>query len=135
MDKLTDNQFLFGFEGRINRFKYWYALFAGMISCLVFLLALALAIGVIFSTHVKSVDIQFFKIFGNPPSFPFSANFSGADPDTTALISILFHVAGTPHLVPDGRHDQVASRSQQKRLVDRRLLHRSGPAWRHRGPA
>ena len=26
MDKLTDNRFLFSFEGRINRFKYWYAL-------------------------------------------------------------------------------------------------------------
>ena len=23
MDKLTDYQFLFGFEGRINRAKYW----------------------------------------------------------------------------------------------------------------
>jgi uncharacterized membrane protein YhaH (DUF805 family) len=96
MDKLTDNQFLFGFEGRINRAKYWYALFASMISCLVFMLALAFAIGIVFGAHVTSVAIQFFKIFGNPPSFPFSASFSGADPETAALISLLFHIAGTP---------------------------------------
>ena len=96
MGKLTDNQFLFGFEGRINRAKYWYALFASMISCLVFMLALALAIGIIFGVHVKSVDIQIFGIFGTPPSFPFQASFRGADPETTALISTVFHVAGMP---------------------------------------
>jgi uncharacterized membrane protein YhaH (DUF805 family) len=96
MGKLTDNQFLFGFEGRINRAKYWYALFASMISCLVFMLALALAIGIIFGVHVKSVDIQIFAIFGIPPSFPFQASFRKADPETTALISLLFHLAGTP---------------------------------------
>jgi uncharacterized membrane protein YhaH (DUF805 family) len=31
----TSNAFLFSFEGRINRAKYWYALCASMISCLV----------------------------------------------------------------------------------------------------
>jgi uncharacterized membrane protein YhaH (DUF805 family) len=99
MGKLTDNQFLFGFEGRINRAKYWYALFASLISCLVFIFALAFAIGIIFGAHVTSVDVQFFDIFGNPPSFPFRARFSGADPEATALISLLFHLAGTPIFV------------------------------------
>jgi uncharacterized membrane protein YhaH (DUF805 family) len=99
MGTLTDNQFLFGFEGRINRAKYWYAVFASLISCLVFMLALAFAIGIIFGAHVTSVDVQFFDVFGNPPSFPFRARFSGADPETTALISLLFHLAGTPIFV------------------------------------
>lgn len=99
MDKLTDNQFLFGFEGRINRAKYWYAFFASMMSCLVFMLALAFAIAVIFGAHVKSVHIHFIDVFGNPPSFPFSASFSDADPETMAIISLLFHVAGTPIFV------------------------------------
>ena len=44
MDKLTDNRFLFSFEGRINRFKYWYALFASGIFCLVLLLLLAFVV-------------------------------------------------------------------------------------------
>jgi len=96
MDKLTDNRFLFGFEGRINRFKYWYALFASLIFCLVFTFALAFAIGIVFGAHVRSVDIQIFAIFGIPPSLPFQASFRNADPETTALISLLFHLAGTP---------------------------------------
>jgi uncharacterized membrane protein YhaH (DUF805 family) len=99
MGKLTDNEFLFGFEGRINRAKYWYALFASMISCLVFMLALAFAIGIIFGTHVRSVDVQFFKIFGITPSFPFQASFRGTDPETAALIATIFHVAGMPIFV------------------------------------
>ena len=99
MDKLTDNRFLFGFEGRINRAKYWYAQFASMISCLVFLAALAFAIAFIFRATVKSVHLRITEVLGNPLSFPFSASFSGADPETTALVSTVFHVAGTPIFV------------------------------------
>ena len=99
MDKLTDNQFLFGFEGRINRAKYWYALFASMTFCLVFMAAAASAIGVIFGAAVKSVHVNIFDVFGNPPSLPFSASFSNADTETAALIARIFHVAGTPIFV------------------------------------
>jgi uncharacterized membrane protein YhaH (DUF805 family) len=99
MGKLTDNQFLFGFEGRINRVKYWYALFASLISGLVFMAALAFAIGVVFGATVTSVYIHIFDVFGNPPSFPFSASFADADLETTALVSLIFHVAGTPIFV------------------------------------
>jgi uncharacterized membrane protein YhaH (DUF805 family) len=96
MGKLTDNQFLFSFEGRINRAKYWYALFASMISGLVFMAAVASAIGVIFGAAVKSVHLHILDVFNNPPSFPFGASFSNADPETTALVSLIFHIAGTP---------------------------------------
>src|ERR1700719_3669854 len=99
MDKLTDNQFLFSFEGRINRAKYWYALFASMTFCLVFMAAGASAIGVIFGAAVKSVHVHIFDVFGNPPSFPFSASFGNADTATAALITLIFHVAGTPIFV------------------------------------
>jgi uncharacterized membrane protein YhaH (DUF805 family) len=99
MDKLTDNQFLFGFEGRINRAKYWYSLFASMTFCLVFMAAAASAIGVIFGAAVKSVHVHIFDVFGNPPSFPFSASFGNADTATAALITLIFHVAGTPIFV------------------------------------
>jgi uncharacterized membrane protein YhaH (DUF805 family) len=99
MNKLTDNQFLFGFEGRINRAKYWYALFASMTFCLVFMAAAASAIGVIFGAAVKSVHVHIFDVFGNPPSFPFVASFGNADPETSALIALIFHVAGAPIFV------------------------------------
>jgi uncharacterized membrane protein YhaH (DUF805 family) len=99
MDKLTNDKFLFGFEGRINRVKYWYALLASGISCLVFMLALAFIIGTIFGVVVKSVDVRFFDVFGNPPAFPFSAGFADTDPETAALISLIFRVAGTPVFV------------------------------------
>jgi uncharacterized membrane protein YhaH (DUF805 family) len=99
MNKLTDNQFLFGFEGRINRAKYWYALFASMTFCLVFMAAAASAIGVIFGAAVKSVHVHIFDVFGDPPSFPFSASFGNADTATAALITLIFHVAGTPIFV------------------------------------
>ena len=58
MDKLTDNKFLFSFEGRINRFKYWYALFASGIFCLVLLLLVAFVIGGILGADVRSIHIQ-----------------------------------------------------------------------------
>ena len=97
MGKLTDKRFILSFEGRINRFKYWYALFASGISCLVFMLLLAFAIGGIFGATVTSVHIHFSDVFNNPPSFLFGANFQGAGATSHAApISLLFHAAGTP---------------------------------------
>jgi uncharacterized membrane protein YhaH (DUF805 family) len=102
MDKLTDNRFLFSFEGRINRFKYWYALFASGIFCLVLLLLLAFVIVGILGADVKSIHIRshILDVFHNPPSFPFSASFgnAGVTPHA-ALIALIFHVAGTPILI------------------------------------
>jgi uncharacterized membrane protein YhaH (DUF805 family) len=99
MGKLTDNQFLFGFEGRINRAKYWYALFASMCFCLVFMGVAAFAISLIFGASVKSVHVQLVEVFGIPKSLPFSATFSGADPETSALVTLLFNIAATPIFV------------------------------------
>jgi uncharacterized membrane protein YhaH (DUF805 family) len=102
MDQLTDNKFLFSFEGRINRFKYWYALFASGIFCLVLMLLLAFVIGGILGADVKSIHIQghVLDVFQNPPSFPFSASFGDADATPhAALIALIFHVAGTPILI------------------------------------
>jgi uncharacterized membrane protein YhaH (DUF805 family) len=97
MDKLTDNRFLFSFEGRINRFKYWYALFANGIFCLVLMLLLAFVISGIFGATVKSVHLQILDVFNDPPSFPFSASFGGAGATShAALITLIFHAAGTP---------------------------------------
>ena len=99
-NSLTSNEFLFSFEGRINRVKYWYALFASLISCLVFLAVLAFAIGGTFGAGVKSVDIGLFDIFSNPLSFPFGASFNNAGPTSTAtLIPLLFYAGGTPIFV------------------------------------
>ena len=52
MDKLTDIRLLFSFEGRINRVRYWYALFASGIFCLVLLLQVAFVIGGILGADV-----------------------------------------------------------------------------------
>jgi len=41
----TSNAFLFSFEGRINRAKYWYAIVASSVACMVFLSIVACAIG------------------------------------------------------------------------------------------
>jgi uncharacterized membrane protein YhaH (DUF805 family) len=91
----TSNEFLFSFLGRINRAKYWYASFASLISCGVFLSVLAFALGAIFGDHVKSVYLNVYDIFGDPPSLPFRASFAdtGLAP---ALVSLLFYALGTP---------------------------------------
>ena len=60
----TSNEFLFGFEGRINRAKYWYASLASQISCAVFLWILALVLGAIFGDHVKSIKFDLYLMFG-----------------------------------------------------------------------
>jgi uncharacterized membrane protein YhaH (DUF805 family) len=99
-NSLTSNEFLFSFDGRINRVKYWYALFASVISCLIFLAVLAAAIAGIFGAGVKSVNIGLFDIFSNPLSFPFRASFNNAGATSTAtLISLLFYAGGTPIFV------------------------------------
>ena len=90
----TSNAFMFGFEGRINRAKYWYAFFASMIFCLVFLGVLAAVLGGIFGVGVKSIDVQPLGIFSDPPSLPFGAHFSGAGP--APPVSLLFYALGTP---------------------------------------
>lgn len=98
-NSLTSNEFLFGFQGRINRARYWYAVFACMISCLVFLILLAAALGAIFGAGVKSVDLNTFGVFGDSPSLPFKADFSGAGP--ASPVSLLFYALGTPIFVVD----------------------------------
>jgi uncharacterized membrane protein YhaH (DUF805 family) len=96
MGKLTDNQFLFGFEGRINRARYWYALFASGAFCIVFMAIAASVIGVIFGATVKSVNVNFLGAFGSPLSLPFGARFGNADPETSALVTRIFYIAATP---------------------------------------
>jgi uncharacterized membrane protein YhaH (DUF805 family) len=95
----TSNEFLFSFEGRINRAKYWYAAFASGISCLFFLFVLALALGSMFGVASKSVyvSIDIFEIFSNPPSSPLRASFD--NPPAPAAFSFLFNAAGTPILI------------------------------------
>jgi uncharacterized membrane protein YhaH (DUF805 family) len=96
MGKLTSNQFLFGFEGRINRAKYWYALLASTLCCFVFLSAAALALSGIYGATVKSVQLHVLAILGDPPSLPFSADFGRVDPETARHISLIFHFAAAP---------------------------------------
>jgi uncharacterized membrane protein YhaH (DUF805 family) len=93
----TSNAFLFSFEGRINRAKYWYALVASSVACLVFLSILASAIGGIFGSSIKSVDFDFNDVLTKFPSWPFSVSFLDAAPSPAAMI--LFYVMGTPIFV------------------------------------
>jgi uncharacterized membrane protein YhaH (DUF805 family) len=87
--------FLFGFEGRINRAKYWYVSFASLCSYLVFcvfMAVLAWALGGIFG--VTSVNVHIF------PLFSFQASFRDVSPASSAtLIYPLFYAAETPFLV------------------------------------
>ena len=95
--KLTDNRFLFSPEGRINRLKYGYALFANLIFCLVCMTAVAFAVGRIMGAGVKSVDVNFLALFGFPPAFPFNISFGLAGPASTATLDpILLRAAETP---------------------------------------
>ena len=54
-------EFLFGASGRINRAKYWHALYVGVIDCLVrlvFLVFWVFVLNAIFGTSVKSVHLN-----------------------------------------------------------------------------
>ena len=110
----TSNEFVFSFEGRINRAKYWYALYAGMISCLVRLVVLALVLGAIFGASVKSVHLNIYDIFNDPPSFPFRVSFGSSGP--ASLASLLFDAGGTPIIVVAIR---FLAASTVRRLHDR----------------
>jgi uncharacterized membrane protein YhaH (DUF805 family) len=92
----TSNAFLFSFEGRINRAKYWYALFASSAACLVFLSILAFAIGAITGARVKSVDVHLVNWLGSFPSFPFTVRFRNTVPSPAV---VLFYAMGTPIFV------------------------------------
>jgi uncharacterized membrane protein YhaH (DUF805 family) len=87
--------FLFSFEGRINRAKYWYVSFASLCSYLVFFVfmaVLAWALGGIF--RVTSVHVQIFPLFSYWARFSYDSPASSA-----ALIYPLFYAAETPFLV------------------------------------
>jgi uncharacterized membrane protein YhaH (DUF805 family) len=93
MGSMLSNEFLFSFKGRINRAKYWYAVFASSISCLVFMGIVAAAIAGIFGVGVKSVDLDL-DVFRHPLSLPFRVSFSNAGPTSTAALS--FYAFGAP---------------------------------------
>jgi uncharacterized membrane protein YhaH (DUF805 family) len=87
----TSNAFLFGFEGRINRAKYWYAIVASSFACMVFLSIVAYAIGGITGAGVESVNLDFLDWLGSFPSFPFTVSFR----DTAPLPAVvLFYAMG-----------------------------------------
>ena len=90
----TSNEFLFSLKGRINRAKYWYAVFASSAFCGVLLGVWAFALGRIFGANIKSVHLNFLDIA------PFDITFSEAGPALTeTLISLLFYAVGTPIVV------------------------------------
>jgi uncharacterized membrane protein YhaH (DUF805 family) len=110
----TSNKFLFSFEGRINRAKYWYALYASMISCLFFLAVWAFVLGAIFGVSVKSVHLNIYDVFNDPPSLPFRVDFSSGG--HTWLVSVLFYAGGTPIFIAAIR---ILAATTLKRLHDR----------------
>jgi uncharacterized membrane protein YhaH (DUF805 family) len=118
----TSNAFLFSFEGRINRAKYWYAIVASSVACMVFLSIVAYAIGGIFGAGVKSVHLDFLDWLRNFPSFPFTVSFRDTAPSPAV---VLFYAMGAPIFVVGMRFltAATAARSQQERLVDRPVLH------------
>ena len=107
----TSNQFLFSFQGRINRARYWYAAFASSAFCGILLGVLAFALGRIFGADVRWVHLNFLDIV------PFNVTFGDAGPASTqALVSLLFYVGGAP-IVVFGTWFLVAT--TVKRLHDR----------------
>jgi uncharacterized membrane protein YhaH (DUF805 family) len=99
-DHSTGDEYLLSFEGRFNRARCWYALYVGMISCLVrliFLVFLAFVLDVVFGTSVKSVHLNIYDIFNDPPAFPFRVSFGGSGP--AWLVSILFYVFAASSMV------------------------------------
>jgi uncharacterized membrane protein YhaH (DUF805 family) len=105
------------FEGRIDRAKFWFALYVGMILCLVrqvFLVFWVFALDAIFGTSVKSVHLNIYDIFNDPPSFPFRVSFGGGG--LAWLVSLLFYVGATPIFVFAIR---LPAATAVKRLHDR----------------
>ena len=88
-NRYTSNEFLFSFEGRINRAKYWYAVFASSAFCGVLLGVLAFALGRIFAVSIKSIHLNFFDIAA------FNITFSEAGPAPTET-QTLFYAGGAP---------------------------------------
>lgn len=86
MASMVSNAFLFGFEGRINRAKYWYAVFVSMMSCGVFMAMLAIAIGGIFGAGWKWVHVDPLGAFNFPPSLPYGASFRDTGPMSPAAL-------------------------------------------------
>jgi uncharacterized membrane protein YhaH (DUF805 family) len=108
---------LLSFEGRINRAKFCYALYAGIISCvvrLVFLIFLVFVLDAIFGTSVKSVHFNIHDIFNDPPSFPLQVSFG--DSGAAWLVSLLFYAGVTPIFVFAIR---LPAATTVKRLHDR----------------
>jgi uncharacterized membrane protein YhaH (DUF805 family) len=93
----TSNAFLFSFEGRINRAKYWYAIVASSVACMVFLSIVAYVIAGVFGVSIKSIHVDFFGVLTKLPSLPFSISFGDAAPSPVALV--LFYGVGTPIFV------------------------------------
>jgi uncharacterized membrane protein YhaH (DUF805 family) len=91
---IVSNEFLFSFKGRINRAKYWYALLASTIFCLIFLMILSDAIAHIFGVDVAGIDLDFQDIFRHFPSLPFHISFDNAGP--TSAAALWFYAIGTP---------------------------------------
>jgi uncharacterized membrane protein YhaH (DUF805 family) len=116
-DNQTVDEFLLTFEGRLNRAKYWYALLVGVTDCLfrlVFLVFLVFALNAIFGTSVKSVHLDIYDIFNDPPSFPFRISFGSSG--FAWLVSLLFYAAATPKLVAAAR---LLAATAVRRLHDR----------------
>jgi uncharacterized membrane protein YhaH (DUF805 family) len=113
----TSDEVLLSFEGRINRAELCYALYAGMISCLVrliFLVFLVFVLNVIFGTSVKSVHLNINDIFNEPPPLPFRVSFGGNGP--AWLVSLLFDAGETAIFVDAIR---LLAATAVKRLHDR----------------
>jgi uncharacterized membrane protein YhaH (DUF805 family) len=97
MYQVISNRFLFSFEGRINRGKYWYAVFASSAACLVFLSIVAAAIAGIFGLRVKSLYVHICDDLSKFPALPFDVSFS--DAGTTPAALVLFYAMGAPVFV------------------------------------
>jgi len=116
-DNWTSDEFLLTFDGRINRAKYGYALYIGMISCLVrlaFLVFFVFALDAIFGTSVTSVHLNIYDIFNDPPAFPFRVGFGGNGP--VWLVSPLFYAGAVSLMVFAGR---FLAATTVRRLHDR----------------
>jgi uncharacterized membrane protein YhaH (DUF805 family) len=114
----TSDEFLLSFDGRINRAKYWFTLYAGMVTCLVrlvFLMFLVFALDVVFGTSVKSFHLNIYDIFNDPPSFPLRVSFGDSGP-AAWLVSLIFYAGVTPIIVAAVR---ILAATAVRRLHDR----------------